>query len=326
MGGGAPSVGPGHGAAGPTDGTGQAGQAGHERAGTETDVGERQRHGGRAGRRRVPPERSVCSVCSVGVSAASGRAVPVSVEGPAGDTARLEALLVTALVRDGVNAGAEQRAVAAFVAARESGAHGARTRRRDDWRASRRRFGGRSLRATLGALVAGCALERGGLGRDPGGGRAGQWEVRGHGAVPGAVRELGARRSGRVRWLRRLRCRWDPGGVGIGVRRGDGAGRCVARLGGGGVRGGRWSRGGCRGAVPGVRAGRRAGAGGGRAGLGAAGRRCGGCGEGRGVLRGARRGRAAHDFRVGAGGCSSRDGGCSGCRPPHGGGGRHRPF
>ncbi|MGQ5224436.1 hypothetical protein ACW69C_25150 [Streptomyces sp. MN3] len=90
--------------------------------------------------------------------AASGRAAPVSVEGPAGDTARLEALLVAALVRDGVDAGAEQRAVAAFVAARESGAHGARTRRRDDWRASRRRFGGRSLRATLGALVAGCAL------------------------------------------------------------------------------------------------------------------------------------------------------------------------
>ncbi|MGW8720761.1 hypothetical protein ACWGNR_15875 [Streptomyces althioticus] len=118
-------------------------------------MGERQSDGGRAGRRRVHPERSACSV---GVSAASGRAVPVSVEGSAGDTARLEALLVTALVRDGVDAGAEQRAVAAFVAARESGAHGARTRRRDDWRASRRRFGGRSLRATLGALVAGCAL------------------------------------------------------------------------------------------------------------------------------------------------------------------------
>ncbi|MEU0580876.1 hypothetical protein ABZ465_27010 [Streptomyces griseoincarnatus] len=92
------------------------------------------------------------------MSAASGRAAPVSVEGPAGDTARLEALLVAALVRDGVDAGAEQRAVAAFVAARESGAQGARTRRRDDWRAPRRRFGGRSLRATLGALVAGCAL------------------------------------------------------------------------------------------------------------------------------------------------------------------------
>ncbi len=118
-------------------------------------MGERQSDGGRAGRRRVHPERSVCPV---GVSAASGRAAPVSVEGPAGDTARLEALLVAALVRDGVDAGAEQRAVAAFVAARESGVQGARTRRRDDWRASRRRFGGRSLRATLGALVAGCAL------------------------------------------------------------------------------------------------------------------------------------------------------------------------
>ncbi|GGP68967.1 hypothetical protein GCM10010287_46010 [Streptomyces variabilis] len=118
-------------------------------------MGERQSDGGRAGRRRVRPERSVCPV---GVPAAAGRAAPVSVEGPAGDTARLEALLVAALVRDGVDAGAEQRAVAAFVAAREAGAHGARTRRRDDWRASRRRFGGRSLRATLGALVAGCAL------------------------------------------------------------------------------------------------------------------------------------------------------------------------
>ncbi|MFB8780558.1 hypothetical protein VSS38_12745 [Streptomyces albogriseolus] len=92
------------------------------------------------------------------MSAAAGRVVPVSVEGPARDTTRLEALLVAALVRDRVDAGAEQRAVAAFVAARESGAHGARTRRRDDWRAPRRRFGGRSLRATLGALVAGCAL------------------------------------------------------------------------------------------------------------------------------------------------------------------------
>ncbi len=124
-------------------------------------MGERQSDGGRAGRRRVHPERPERpgrSECPVGVAAAAGPAVPVSVEGPAGDTARLEALLVAALVRDGVDAGAEQRAVAAFLAARESGAHGARTRRRDDWRAPRRRFGGRSLRATLGALLAGCAL------------------------------------------------------------------------------------------------------------------------------------------------------------------------
>ncbi|MEU9587744.1 hypothetical protein [Streptomyces werraensis] len=118
-------------------------------------MGERQSDGGQAGRRRVHPERSDCPE---GAAAAYGPAVSVSAERPAGDTARLEALLVAALVRDGVDAGAEQRAVAAFVAARESGAHGARTRHRDDWRPSRRRFGGRSLRATLGALVAGCAL------------------------------------------------------------------------------------------------------------------------------------------------------------------------
>ncbi len=120
-------------------------------------MGERQSDGGRAGRRRARPERrperferSERSERAVGIA--------VSVEGAVGDTARLEALLAAALVRDGVDATAEQRAVAAFVAARESGAHGARTRRRDVWRASRRRFGGRSLRATLGALAAGCAL------------------------------------------------------------------------------------------------------------------------------------------------------------------------
>ncbi|MGA5809219.1 hypothetical protein ACPC39_24050 [Streptomyces cellulosae] len=118
-------------------------------------MGERQSDGGRAGRRRVHPERSGRPV---GVAAGAGRAAPVSVEGPAGDTARLEALLVHALVSDALDTGAEQRAVAAFVAARESGAHGARTRRQDDWRVSRRRFGGRSLRVTLGALVSGCAL------------------------------------------------------------------------------------------------------------------------------------------------------------------------
>ncbi|MFI8203169.1 hypothetical protein [Streptomyces sp. NPDC085937] len=112
-------------------------------------MGERQSDGGRAGRRRARPE---------GTPSAHGRPAPVSVEGPARDTARLEAALAAVLVHHRVDAGAEQRAVAAFVAARESGAHGARTRRRDDWRAPRRRFGGRSLRAALAALAAGCAL------------------------------------------------------------------------------------------------------------------------------------------------------------------------
>ncbi|MFJ3984533.1 hypothetical protein [Streptomyces fungicidicus] len=100
-------------------------------------MGERQNDGGPGGRRRVHPE-----------GAPPGRVA---------DAAGLEALLAAALIRDGVDAGAEQRAVAAFLAARESGARGARTRRRDDWR-PRRRLGGHSLKATLTALVAGLTL------------------------------------------------------------------------------------------------------------------------------------------------------------------------
>lgn len=112
-------------------------------------MGERQSDGGRAGRRRVHPEGRV---------PAQDR--PVSVPGgrPVVGTADLETLLAAALIREGVDAGAEQRAVVAFVAARESGAHGTRTRRRDDWRARRRRFGSRSLKAMLSALVAGLTL------------------------------------------------------------------------------------------------------------------------------------------------------------------------
>ncbi|GGW84561.1 hypothetical protein GCM10010297_01420 [Streptomyces malachitofuscus] len=112
-------------------------------------MGERQSDGGQAGRRRVHPEGTV---------PAQDRPAPVPGGRPAVGTADLETLLAAALLRGGVDAGAEQRAVAAFVAARESGAHGARTRRRDDWRARRRRLGGRSLKATLSALVAGLTL------------------------------------------------------------------------------------------------------------------------------------------------------------------------
>ncbi|WP_328480092.1 hypothetical protein OHS71_16155 [Streptomyces sp. NBC_00377] len=52
----------------------------------------------------------------------------------------------------------ERRAVAAFRAARDAGAHQTRTRRRDDWRPRTRRYPARSLRATLSVLVAGLAL------------------------------------------------------------------------------------------------------------------------------------------------------------------------
>ncbi|MFI8190613.1 hypothetical protein ACIF8T_17685 [Streptomyces sp. NPDC085946] len=100
-------------------------------------MGERQSDGGLPGRRRVHPG------------------------GPAAlDGAALEALLADALRGDGVDAEAEQRAVAAFRAAREAGAHGAaaRTRRRDDWRPRARRRAGFSLKGALSVALAGLAL------------------------------------------------------------------------------------------------------------------------------------------------------------------------
>ncbi|WP_217128030.1 hypothetical protein [Streptomyces sp. AC558_RSS880] len=112
-------------------------------------MGERQNDDGPAGRRRVHPE-----------GAPSGHIGPDPVTGGRRvvDAADLEALLAAALIRRGVDAGAEQRAVAAFLAAREAGAHGARTRSRDDWRTRRSRFGRHSLKATLSVVVAGLTL------------------------------------------------------------------------------------------------------------------------------------------------------------------------
>ncbi|MEU7467352.1 hypothetical protein AB0A94_02110 [Streptomyces sp. NPDC044984] len=112
-------------------------------------MGERQNDDGPAGRRRVHPE-----------GAPSGHIGPDPVTGGRRvvDAADLEALLAAALIRRDVDAGAEQRAVAAFLAARDSGAHGARTRNRDDWRPRRSRFGRHSLKATLSVVVAGLTL------------------------------------------------------------------------------------------------------------------------------------------------------------------------
>ncbi|MFE7898999.1 hypothetical protein ACFU3E_16040 [Streptomyces sp. NPDC057424] len=70
----------------------------------------------------------------------------------------VEALIVASLIRDGVDAEAEQRAVAAFRAARDAGAPRTRTRRRDDWRARQRRHLGRSLKTTLSVLLASLTL------------------------------------------------------------------------------------------------------------------------------------------------------------------------
>ncbi|MFF6915915.1 hypothetical protein [Streptomyces sp. NPDC012466] len=70
----------------------------------------------------------------------------------------VEALLIASLIRDGVDAEAEQRAVAAFRAARDAGALRTRGHRRDDWRSGERRHRGRSLKTTLSVLLASLTL------------------------------------------------------------------------------------------------------------------------------------------------------------------------
>lgn len=88
---------------------------------------------------------------------------PAPVRRPARDVAGptvagIEALLAGALIEEGVDAGSEQRAVAAFREAREAGAHRTRTRRRDDWRPREPGLGRFSVRLTLSVLVAGLGL------------------------------------------------------------------------------------------------------------------------------------------------------------------------
>ncbi|WP_261719267.1 hypothetical protein [Streptomyces sp. FZ201] len=70
----------------------------------------------------------------------------------------LETLLAAAMRPDTLDAEGERRAVAAFREARDTGAHRARTRRRDDWRPRTRRHTARSLRATLSLVFASLAL------------------------------------------------------------------------------------------------------------------------------------------------------------------------
>ncbi|MGY3203636.1 hypothetical protein [Streptomyces sp. TE5632] len=117
-------------------------------------MGERRNDGAPSGRRRGHPEGA-----SQGRHPA-GQGRPGSGPHAVRGTAGLEALLVRALVRDGVDDEGEQRAVAAFREAREAGAHrtGARPRRRDDWRPRERRLGRFSVKATLSVLIAGLSL------------------------------------------------------------------------------------------------------------------------------------------------------------------------
>ncbi|WP_225100195.1 hypothetical protein [Streptomyces sp. CoH27] len=74
------------------------------------------------------------------------------------DAAALETALAAAIRAADVDPRAEQRAVAAFLAARDTGAHRARTRRRDDWRRREERRARRPLRMTLGVVFASLTL------------------------------------------------------------------------------------------------------------------------------------------------------------------------
>ncbi|MCK1823532.1 hypothetical protein MTQ10_29085 [Streptomyces sp. XM83C] len=86
------------------------------------------------------------------------RAHPGVVPGPRRtDLAVLEPLIAAALRADVIDEEAEQRALAAYRAARDAGAHRMHTRRRDDWRRRGLRTR-RSMRAALGVLAASLAL------------------------------------------------------------------------------------------------------------------------------------------------------------------------
>ncbi|MFI7411298.1 hypothetical protein ACIBU0_21795 [Streptomyces sp. NPDC049627] len=83
---------------------------------------------------------------------ASGRALAL-------DDAELEALLSAAVLRGHpVDSEREQRAVAAYLAARAAGAHRARTRHRDDWRPREQRRLARSLKTALSLFAASLTL------------------------------------------------------------------------------------------------------------------------------------------------------------------------
>ncbi|MFG2354897.1 hypothetical protein [Streptomyces sp. NPDC048521] len=74
------------------------------------------------------------------------------------DTATLETVLAAALRGHDLDPEAEQRALAAFRTARGTGAHRARTRRRDDWRPPAERRARRPARLTFGVVLAGLTL------------------------------------------------------------------------------------------------------------------------------------------------------------------------
>ncbi|QIY72366.1 hypothetical protein HEP84_27695 [Streptomyces sp. RLB1-33] len=74
------------------------------------------------------------------------------------DAATLETELGAVLLGGQLDPEAERRAVTAFRAAHDAGAHRARTRRRDDWRLPAERRAGRPVKMTLGVVFASLTL------------------------------------------------------------------------------------------------------------------------------------------------------------------------
>ncbi|MHA5052647.1 hypothetical protein [Streptomyces sp. SD15] len=120
-------------------------------------MGERQNGGGTPARRVARPAGDESAFVEP-----PGGDDPVVEVRPSGEDPTVEVLLAAAVRgRVASDAGAEARAVAAFRAARDEGAHAvrpARSRRRDDWRPREQRKAGRPLRTTLAVLLASLTL------------------------------------------------------------------------------------------------------------------------------------------------------------------------
>ncbi|MEV8429295.1 hypothetical protein PGH47_26435 [Streptomyces sp. HUAS 31] len=124
-------------------------------------MGEQQNGGGAPGRRRAHPG-AIASGHGSGHGPGHDPRLgsgPASATDVAFDDAALEALLSAAVLRGHrLDADGEQRAVAAFRAARDAGVHRARTRRRDDWRPREQRWPAFSVKTTLSVFVASLTL------------------------------------------------------------------------------------------------------------------------------------------------------------------------
>lgn len=108
-------------------------------------MGERLSGDGVGGRRRVRPDGTLSDPRDAGDDTVL-------------EDAALETALAVAVRAGDPGSQGEQRAVAAFRAARAAGAHRARTRRRDDWRPAAERQARRPVRLTFGVVFVSLAL------------------------------------------------------------------------------------------------------------------------------------------------------------------------